>query len=245
MVIPSNDAFISNREPIQVFDDEGSLVLDNHQLGGNAIWDAGTEQNSEAPEATPLLGQSVPNTGVTEGEVIALHGGFKPQGMGGILDNPMFENADFTQLSYPLFSLLTRHALTITSLSFSDDKWSLDWEGGRPPYQVQTKSTANAAEWTNVGEPSDTMSGMWPVDQSKAFFRVISVEEETETMTAKYRLTFDASWSASTHPDRFPNNPHFQDSLVQHTIMPCNSGNLEEWLRLESKTWLRQDQNHH
>lgn len=27
--------------------------------------------------------------------------------------------------------------------------------------------------------------------------------------TARYRVTFEATWSAATHPDRFPSNPHF------------------------------------
>ena len=30
-----------------------------------------------------------------------------------------------------------------------------------------------------------------------------------ETNTAKYRVTFNATWSEETHPDDFPSNPHF------------------------------------
>jgi hypothetical protein len=31
--------------------------------------------------------------------------------------------------------------------------------------------------------------------------------------TARYRVTFDASWSAATHPNMFPGNPHFSDLI--------------------------------
>jgi hypothetical protein len=209
MVIPSNDAFVANMEPIQVFDDEGNLVLDSYKLGGNAVLDAGTEQNSELPEATPLLGQAVPNTGETEGGVIQLHGGFKSQGMGGVLDNPMFSSADFTQPGYPLFSLLANPALKITSFEISDGNLNLQWTGGKAPYQVQRKTMANDAEWTKIGAPSAPTSGTWPMDSSQSFFRVISVEENSQPLTARYRLTFDATWSATTHPDSYPNTPHF------------------------------------
>jgi hypothetical protein len=29
------------------------------------------------------------------------------------------------------------------------------------------------------------------------------------TVTGKYKLTFNATWSSSTHPNDFPSNPHF------------------------------------
>ena len=120
MVIPSNDAFIANMEPIQIFDDGGNLVFNTFRLGGAAVLDAGTEQNSEAPEDTPLLGQSVPNTGMGEMGVIQSHEGFMQLGLGGVLDNPMFSHADFTHPPYPLFELQANPALSITSVSVSE-----------------------------------------------------------------------------------------------------------------------------
>ncbi len=209
MVIPSNDAFISNMEPIQVFDEEGKLLLDSYSLGGDKVLDAGTEQNTEAADATPLLGQMMPNTGAMESELIRMHDGFNPKGSGGVLDDPRFGNADFTQPDYPLFSLQASPALSITSQKLEDGSLTLEWIGGRPPYQVQQKMMLNDIEWMNIGEPSENSSGTWPVDQSQAFFRVISMVKEPEPSSAKYRLTFNATWSSTTHPDRFPNNPHF------------------------------------
>lgn len=41
---------------------------------------------------------------------------------------------------------------------------------------------------------------------------------------ARYRVTFDATWSAATHPDRFPGNPHFSP-LVGAT----HSENVSFW----------------
>jgi hypothetical protein len=41
-----------------------------------------------------------PDTGVDENGVAHFHPGFLPVGSGGILDDPMFANADFTQPGY-------------------------------------------------------------------------------------------------------------------------------------------------
>ena len=32
---------------------------------------------------------------------------------------------------------------------------------------------------------------------------------ETAVGNARYRVTFQATWSAATHPTNFPGNPHF------------------------------------
>ena len=134
MVIPSNDAFVSNMEPIKVFDEMGNLMLDAVQLGGATVLDAGTEQNTEIPEATPLLGQMMPNTGSEENDVVRMHDGFKARGMGGILDQPMFMEADFKQPDYPLFALNARQALQITSFNLTEDALEIQWMGALPPY---------------------------------------------------------------------------------------------------------------
>ena len=81
MVIPSNDAFIGNDDPLQLdlFDADGNLIT---RVGNNAfivtgddVYDAGTEVNDEAAANTPLLGQSAPNTSTTENGVITQHPG--------------------------------------------------------------------------------------------------------------------------------------------------------------------------
>ncbi len=102
MVIPSNDAFIGNGDPlmISVFDAAGGFVGGTYTILGSMVWDAGTEMNDELPANTAFFGQATPNTGVDENGVVALHAGFQAAGLGGILDAPMFAGADFTQGGY-------------------------------------------------------------------------------------------------------------------------------------------------
>lgn len=56
--------------------------------------------NDELPANTAFFGQMAPNTGVDQNGVIAVHPGFNPPGSGGILDDPMFANADFKRPGY-------------------------------------------------------------------------------------------------------------------------------------------------
>jgi hypothetical protein len=102
MIIPSNDAFIANGNPLAfpVFDALGNFVGGTFVVMGAMVNDAGTEVNDEIPMNTAFFGQTMPNTGVTEGGVVAIHPGFNPPGSGGILDDPMFANADFKAPGY-------------------------------------------------------------------------------------------------------------------------------------------------
>ena len=69
-------------------------------MWGDAVDDAGTELNDEAPENTAFFGQMMPDTGQDEGTVVHEHVGYKRPGNGGILDDPQFANADFTAPGY-------------------------------------------------------------------------------------------------------------------------------------------------
>ena len=102
MVIPSNDAFIGNDGPTahQIFDGEGDFLGAFIMIYGSDVKDAGTEINDELPEHTAFFGQSEPDSGVDENGVVHYHAGYMPLGSGGILDDPMFANADFTQGGY-------------------------------------------------------------------------------------------------------------------------------------------------
>jgi len=102
MVIPSNDAFIANGNPLahQIFDGSGSFLGVDFIVLGTGVRDAGTEVNDEIPANTAFLGQTVPDTGVTENGVVQVHPGFLPVGSGGILDVAMFANGDFTAPGY-------------------------------------------------------------------------------------------------------------------------------------------------
>ena len=98
MVIPSNDAFIANGDPLahQVFDGAGNFVGFDFIVFGTMVRDAGTEMNDEIPGNTAALDQMFPGTGVPEGGTVQVHGGFIPGG--NILT--AIPGGDFTQSGY-------------------------------------------------------------------------------------------------------------------------------------------------
>ena len=102
MVIPSNDAFIANEDPLAypIFDEQDNLIKTEFIVQGFNVLDGGTEINDEIPGNTAFLGQEIPNTGNNENGVVTQHPGFQPAGSGGILDDPQFTNADFTADDY-------------------------------------------------------------------------------------------------------------------------------------------------
>src|SRR5688572_11397003 len=130
MVVPSNDAFISNPDPqaFRVFDDAGNFIPRTITVLGSQVWDAGTEVNDEVPQNTAFFGQVTPNTGVPEGGVVQIHPGFRGSvanpGTPAILADPRFANADFKLPGYevaritivPEPAALSGAALTLLAL---------------------------------------------------------------------------------------------------------------------------------
>ncbi len=100
MVLPSNDAFIGNANPLAfaLRDSNGQFRSFAFDVLGRNVWDAGTEVNDELANSTAFFGQSMPNTGTTENGVVTLHPGFVPGGR--ILSSTQFANADFTRSGY-------------------------------------------------------------------------------------------------------------------------------------------------
>ena len=76
MIIPSNDAFIANGNPLahELFDDSGNFIGVDFLVLGGQVLDGGTEQNTEVDAA--FLNQLGPNTGVDENGVVLFHPGF-------------------------------------------------------------------------------------------------------------------------------------------------------------------------
>ena len=109
MVLPSNDAFLANGDPrahrITLPSGRPVRCMRPVMDSGMDVLDAGSEVNDESRETTAFFGQSAPDTGVVENGVVDLHPGFLPAGSGGILDDPMFANADFTQDPYPMLKI--------------------------------------------------------------------------------------------------------------------------------------------
>lgn len=119
MVIPSNDAFIANGNPVAhpVFDAQGNFVAEDFFVAGpGAVLDAGTEDNDEVPANTAFLAQMAPNTGVTTNNTVMAHPGFMPRGNGGILDATRFRLGDFTLDGYPLLRVGMRGAPAVTDV---------------------------------------------------------------------------------------------------------------------------------
>ena len=77
MVLPSNDAFIANDDPIaiELFDAFGNFKgKQTILIFGTAVYDAGTELNNEMDAA--FLNQSAPDTGATTSDAVRRHPGF-------------------------------------------------------------------------------------------------------------------------------------------------------------------------
>lgn len=100
MVIPSNDAFVANGNPLahQIIDDGGNFIGADFIIAGGEVLDAGTEVNDEETTTTAFFGPSDPDTGTTEGRTVESHRGFIPGGP--ILSSSEFANADFTAGGY-------------------------------------------------------------------------------------------------------------------------------------------------
>ncbi len=100
MVIPSNDAFVGNDNARQysLFNEAGQFIGADFIVLGSRVFDAGTEINDEIPANTAFLGQTSPNTGVTENGLVSFHNGFNPGG--NILS--AFPGADFTLPDYQI-----------------------------------------------------------------------------------------------------------------------------------------------
>jgi hypothetical protein len=105
MIIPSNDAFVANGNPLafSIFDAMGNFTPVTFTVTGAMVRDAGTEVNDEVPANTAFFGQMAPNTGLTENGVVTTHPGFIPSGA--ILSTPMFSNADFTAQGYSVLEV--------------------------------------------------------------------------------------------------------------------------------------------
>ena len=119
MVIPSNDAFIANSNPLahQLFDENGTFVGPfTFTVYGSQVRDAGTEENTESDAA--FINQTAGNTGSTTTDNITTHLGYNgsqgnPNGtpiniLGGTVatgDTIDTVNGDFTQANYAIMRI--------------------------------------------------------------------------------------------------------------------------------------------
>lgn len=116
MIIPSNDAFLANGNPLahELFDASGHFVATDFIVSGDESNDAGTEVNDEIASNVAFLAQAAPNTGTTEAlPVTSPSPGFAAAGTlafpDGVLNHPAFGNADFNDSDDRLLAVTFRY----------------------------------------------------------------------------------------------------------------------------------------
>lgn len=131
MVIPSNDAFVANGDPMahRLFDDNGGFIGPiSITVFGSQVLDAGSEDNTE--EDAAFLNQMAPDTGVSSNGVVMAHPGFNgsvgnadgmPQNIlggtaasGDVIDATQ---GDFSRPNYQVLRITISNAMTPVRLT--------------------------------------------------------------------------------------------------------------------------------
>ncbi|MEM1250677.1 MAG: spondin domain-containing protein [Acidobacteriota bacterium] len=148
MVIPSNDAFVANGNPLahRVFDTDGNFTPFEFYIVGGEVLDGGTEVNDELESSTAALGQSAPDTGTDENGVVTLHPGFIPGGR--IL--AARPNGDFTAPGQILAKVTVTRAPN-TTVRFTGS-------GAQEVPPVETTATAACSATLNADESQITFA---------------------------------------------------------------------------------------
>ncbi len=151
-----------------------SLVATN---GGK--WDGGT---SSAPG--PAAGQSIQLTG----------------------DNPFSaENWTVGPPNLGTFAMAGEEPLPIAlGIARVEDTLVLTWEGGAPPYQLESGTTLE--DFTPLGEPTDALTATVPLGDERRFYRVVSMAPLPQT--ARFRIELSSLWSGLTF-NMTPSDPTF------------------------------------
>ncbi len=178
MLIPSNDAFVANENPLahQLFDADGKFTgpVNIHLIGANVL-DAGTEVNTETNAA--FLNQNAANTGDDENGVIDFHPGFN-----GSFDNP--DGAPKNILG----------GTTVAGTVINPQQGDFTLSGT----QVLRISVNRAVDWS--------FSGAWydPERNGEGFLLAVSGDDNPVATLTWYTYTNDASgnqlWIIGTAP---------------------------------------------
>ncbi|PSN77193.1 hypothetical protein C8B47_23325, partial [filamentous cyanobacterium CCP4] len=149
MVFPSNDAFIGDESPIELFDEVGNFIGANFTILGNQVWDAGTEVNDELFESLPFSAAGVLQ-GTPEGGTVQLHPGLLPAGEGGIVDFPGFANADFSAPGYEVARIQV----------FAEHLTPLEGSGGQNIFDIALNNTFTIESFGGVGLGAEPNAGL-------------------------------------------------------------------------------------
>ena len=213
MVIPSNDAFIGNDDPMQLdlFDENGSLIRrvgeDAYIVTGDDVYDAGTEVNDEIPENTAALAQAAPNTGVTENGLIRQHEGFQgSERLGGPVGNVLTARpgSDFTIEGSQVLSIEVDSAAQETgfSLQLTD----------QPLASLTTEQTS--AELVNEAAAGDLYFNIHTVSFPGGEIRgQLDLQSDT-TVDGVRTLTLSATLDAAQEPDNASNSDATGEATV-------------------------------
>jgi len=77
------------------------------------------------------------------------------------------------------------------------------------PDLAEPPETATSPPSTPTTQPSDTSTREPAATDTPLPPTPTATETPTPEASARYELTFEATWSSETHPDDFPPNPHF------------------------------------
>ena len=81
----------------------------------------------------------------------------------------------------------------------------LDWQGGTPPFQIERTARLDTDDWSPIATTT-LRSATVDAPGADSFFRI---REATAADSARYRVTWTATWSSATHPADFPPGAHF------------------------------------
>ena len=140
MVFPSNDAFIGDESPIELFDEAGNFIGTSFTILGDQVWDAGTEVNDELFASLPFSAAGVLQ-GTPEGGTVQLHPGLLPPGEGGIVDFPGFANADFGAPGYEVARIQV----------FAEHLTPLEGSGGQNTFDIALNNSFTVENFGGVG----------------------------------------------------------------------------------------------
>jgi Ca2+-binding RTX toxin-like protein len=142
MIFPSNDAFIADSDPVELFDQNGRFIGADFTILGSQVWDAGTEVNDEELASLPFSPEQI-GVGTPEEGTVQLHPGFLHAGSGGILDlaGGAFANADFTAPDYEVAQVQV----------YAEHLVALEGSGGRNTFTIPLLNTFTINDFGGVG----------------------------------------------------------------------------------------------
>ena len=223
MLLPSNDAFVANGNPMafEIFDEDGNLTGPvSFVVYGERVWDAGTEANTESDAA--FFNQSAPDTGDATSGVVDFHPGYNgsagnPDGapvvfLGGTSNPGIFfdaQAADFTLPAYQIARITVAPAAVDVRVTVEN----LRSEGGTFLTPVWVGAHDGTFDLYDIGAPAspglEQIAEDGVVDALNAEFAAATGEEGIQG------VIFD--------PEGFPGAPIFDPGSRSSIVLSLDS----------------------